>query len=350
MKKIVVGLMHLGFWSLIGLIYIFSWQISGLFSGGNSFWSISFCREVIIPMTLAISNFYLFYFLISTKYLIEKKYLKFFLWGTLSSFILGTIGVITLGLINNGFVDSIEFISSIFLYSLIIFIIGICGSVISIFFRWFSDFKDKKELEKKNLQTELALLKSQISPHFLFNTLNNIDVLISKDSEKASVYMKKLSDILRFMLYETKDELIPMSLELEYIEKYIELQKIRTSNESFVNFRIAGKADEINIAPMIFIPFIENAFKHTSNKKTIDAIKIRFDFTNDSIKFSCTNFKNTSDTLIQKQSGLGVNLIEQRLNLLYRDKHILKIKNSEEKYFVALTIQLNEDEMYNNRR
>lgn len=272
-----------------------------------------------------------------------KDYVKFFLFGILSSVTLGIIGTAVISLLNDKSIDTSDLLSSIFVFTLITFTLGICGSVIRVFFKWFSDLKYRKELEKKNLQTELALLKSQISPHFLFNTLNNIDVLITKDSEKASVYMKKLSDILRFMLYETSDESIPMSLELEYIEKYIELQKIRTSNDSFVNFSVNGKADDLNIAPMIFIPFIENAFKHSSNKKAIDAIKIGFDFSNDSIKFSCENFKNKSATLIQKQSGLGVNLIKQRLNLLYKDKHTLKVENSEDKYLVTLAIQLNDN-------
>jgi sensor histidine kinase YesM len=343
MKKLVVVLIHLIFWSLIGLIHVFSWEISGLFSGGNSMWSISFCREVVVPLLLAALNFYLFYFLITTRYLMEKDFVKFFLFGTLSSVTLGVIGVIIISILGDESVDTSDLLSSIFVFTLIIFILGVCGSVMSVFFKWFSDLKYKKELEKKNLQTELALLKSQISPHFLFNTLNNIDVLITKDSEKASIYMKKLSDILRFMLYDTKNELIPMSIELEYIKKYIELQKIRTSNNSYVNFSVNGKVDEINIAPMIFIPFIENAFKHTSNKRTIDAIKIRFDFSVNSIKFNCENFKNKSDTLIQKQSGLGINLIKQRLNLLYKDKHTLKVENSEEKYFISLTIKLHEN-------
>ena len=237
-----------------------------------------------------------------------------------------------------------EFSPSRVLYAIqLMLIFGFCGAIMKIFFKWFEDLKYKQELEKKNLQTELALLKSQISPHFLFNTLNNIDVLISKDSEKASRYMKKLSDILRFMLYETKGESLPMSLELEYIEKYIELQKIRTSNDSFVSFNIKGKADELNVAPMIFIPFIENAFKHTTNKKSIDAIKIQFDILDDTINFRCENLKNKGGNLVQKQSGLGINLIEQRLNLLYKDKHVLKIKNSEEKYSVSLSIQMNEN-------
>ena len=343
MKKLVVIVVHLIFWSLIGLIHIFSWQISGLFSGGNTFWSISFCREVIIPIAIAVLNFYLFYFLLTPKFLVKKQYLRFSFWGILSSLILGVIGGTTISLINNSLESIAELIPSITLFSIIILIIGICGSVMNIFFKWFADLNYKQELEKKNLQTELALLKAQINPHFLFNTLNNIDVLISKDSEKASNYMKKLSDILRFMLYETKEESIPMSLELEYIEKYIELQKIRTSNNAFVNLTINGKMEGLNIAPMIFIPFIENAFKHATNKKTYNAITIRFDFSDDTIKFSCENIKSKNEALIQKQSGLGINLIEQRLNLLYKDRYTLKIEDSGDKYFVSLTIHLNEN-------
>ena len=157
------------------------------------------------------------------------------------------------------------------------------------------------------------------------------------------MYLKKLSDILRFILYETKDDFIPMSVELEYIEKYIELQRIRTSNESYINLSINGKPNESTIAPMVFIPFVENAFKHSSNKKTTDAIEIKFDISSDVIKFSCENYKGKNISPIQKQSGLGINLIEQRLNLLYKERHTLKIEDSEEKYVVTLTIQLNEN-------
>src|ERR1044071_687955 len=114
---------------------------------------------------------------------------------------------------------------------------------------------------------ELALIKSQINPHFLFNTINNIDVLIAKDSAKASEYLNKLSGILRYMIYETRNEKISLAGELDYIEKYLELQKIRTANPDYVNFQISGEANNLKIAPMILFPFIENAFKHTENKK-----------------------------------------------------------------------------------
>ena len=342
MKKIVVVFVHLIFWFVIGLLYSFAWQLDGLFSGGHELWSIDFFNEVFTPLFIGGINFYLFYFVITIKYLKNHDYFKFSIYAILFSVFTSFLSLINISLL--GYFEPFDFEVASIIFSLLFnLILGGLGSIMRIFFNWFAEQRYRQSLEKKNLETELALLKSQISPHFLFNTLNNIDVLIAKDAEKASVYMKKLSDILRFMLYETKDEVIPINLELEYIEKYIELQKIRTSNNSFVNFSINGKADELNIAPMIFIPFIENAFKHTSNKKTIDAITIRFDVLNDTIKFYCENFKHKSGNLIQKQSGLGINLIEQRLDLLYKDKHTLKIENSDEKYFVTLTIQLNED-------
>ncbi len=119
---------------------------------------------------------------------------------------------------------------------------------------------------------ELALVKSQINPHFLFNTINNIDVLISKDAERASAYLNKLSDIMRFMLYETKPAKIPLPKELTYIEKFIELQKIRTTNEHYVNYSIKGDTANFMIPPMLLISFIENAFKYADNKKVENAI------------------------------------------------------------------------------
>ena len=114
------------------------------------------------------------------------------------------------------------------------FVNGIIGLVIRGFISWFNDIKIKESLSQKNFEMELNLIKSQINPHFLFNTLNNIDVLIEKDPPKASLYFNKLSAIMRFMLYETKTDKIPLAKELDYITQYIDLQKIRHANPDFV--------------------------------------------------------------------------------------------------------------------
>jgi len=185
---------------------------------------------------------------------------------------------------------------------------------------------------------ELALVKSQINPHFLFNTLNNIDVLIQQDAIKASVYLNKLSDIMRFMLYETKTERIELSKELTYIEKYIELQKIRTSNLNYVNYAVEGNTDGLLIAPMLFIPFIENAFKHAENKKMENAINIRIVIKHDRIEFKCENNYSDDNQINHDESGLGNELIQKRLELLYPKKHKLEITNSDNTYKVNLIL------------
>lgn len=212
------------------------------------------------------------------------------------------------------------------------------GAIIRAFVEWYNDIKVKEDLSKKNFETELALVKSQINPHFLFNTINNIDVLILKDPQQASVYLNKLSDIMRFMLYETKTEKISLSKELDYIEKYIELQRIRSANPAYVKLETAGIADPILVEPFLFIPFIENAFKHTQNKEQENAIRISFLMEANRIKFECSNVRTNKQELKALHGGLGNELISKRLALLYPEKHKLEIKETEDVYLVKIEI------------
>jgi LytS/YehU family sensor histidine kinase len=184
----------------------------------------------------------------------------------------------------------------------------------------------------------LLLIKAQLNPHFLFNTINNIDVLILKDPEKASLYLNKLSDILRFMLYETRQEEILLSQELGYIEKYIELQRIRTSNSNFVSCTITGDPGERTIASMLFIPFIENAFKYAENKKTDRAIEIEIRIEPERIVFECRNELIVREQRAPETGGLGNELIRKRLELLYAGRHSLDIQNTNNTYLVHLEV------------
>ncbi len=221
---------------------------------------------------------------------------------------------------------------------------GIMGLVMKGFITWYNDIKIKTELNKKNYEMELALMKAQINPHFLFNTINNIDVLIQKDATKASEYLNKLSDIMRFMLYETKTEKIALEKELSYIKKYVELQKIRTTNHNYVKFEVKGSAGDLLIEPMLFIPFIENAFKHAENKKVENAIKISFIIEKDKIKFECENAYSLDTQLKPENSGLGNELIQRRLVLLYPNRHTFEVVNKNGTYKVNLLLSLqNED-------
>jgi LytS/YehU family sensor histidine kinase len=214
---------------------------------------------------------------------------------------------------------------------------GIVAVIIKGFITWYEELKLKEVLQAKNHQMELALVKSQLDPHFLFNTINNIDILILKNATLASEYLNKLSDILRFMLFETKTEQIALTKEIEYIEKYIALQKIRTSNANFVNFTVHGNLSNKTIAPMLFIPFIENAFKYVSNKKAEPAITIRITCEEHELRFECENQFGTTTTL--SSNGLGNDLIEKRLALLYPKKHTLVLSNQDHIYQVNLVIK-----------
>jgi len=223
---------------------------------------------------------------------------------------------------------------------------GILGLVMRGFITSYGDIDLKDELAKKNYDMELALVKSQLNPHFLFNTINNIDVLISRDAQQASAYLNKLSDIMRFMLYETKSEEVLLETELLYIGKYIDLQKIRTANPRYVSYTVEGDPAGLVVAPMIFLPFIENAFKHAENKKIENAIGIRFEIRGYTIRFACRNHYNPAQGSNLDHGGLGNGLIERRLELLYPKRHRLQIEKTNDLYTVELSIETHAADMH----
>lgn len=295
-------------------------------------------------------GFYSFYLVLFNRFLQQKKIGLLFLSGVTVCIISGTIVSVILssvyglaGIYTTAWEEAITII--IFL-SLLTLVHGIIGLVMKGFITWYSEIKLKEDLNKKNYEMELALVKSQINPHFLFNTINNIDVLIEKDAVKASLYLNKLSDIMRFMLYETKTEQIPLSKELTYIEKYIDLQKIRTSNLDFVHYSVSGNINSILIEPMLFIPFIENAFKHAESKKKEQAIDVIFEIEENRITFECRNKYSLVGGQKLDYCGLGNELIKKRLQLLYPNKHELQITTLNEIYKVVLIIYNHADQVH----
>ena len=187
------------------------------------------------------------------------------------------------------------------------------------------------------------LLKAQLNPHFLFNSLNNIDVLMEESVPKASDYLKKLSDILRYVLYDTKEDVTTLSKELEQIENYIALQKIRTSNTEFVRYEVEGNVGEQPIAPMLFLPFVENAFKFSKNKTIENGVQIRFEVQPDSVRMQCKNRFEQETIVLQKSEGLGIETIRKRLELLYFKHYLLSIESSDGWFTVDLSIPLKHD-------
>ncbi len=301
---------------------------------------------VIFPSVI---SFYTYYFHVFPKYLQQKKYISAAFYCMLISLLAATTGYIILRyFIESGYlVDMDEGGKNgrstapivIFVMTVIATISGVVALVIKGFITWFDELKIKEELQQRNHETEIALIKSQLDPHFLFNTLNNIDVLILNNAKEASDYLNKLSDILRFMLYETKTDRILLDKEIQYIDKYIELQKIRSSNTKYVNFSVTGISGKKMIAPMIFIPFIENAFKHSINKKIENAITVQIFINKEDIRFVCENKFDPNQKLKQEKSGLGNELSQKRLNLIYPERHELIINKQPNFYSVQLLIK-----------
>lgn len=351
MKKSVIALLHIGFWLCYLILIIIVSAVHYAKAGDtviqealilNAFKNLFFFA--LLPSAI---SFYLYYFLLFPRYLQQRKFILSIVIGLVLSVSAAIIGYLLLrysidtgkcrDMDNNG--ESTAMGVIIFM-TFIDTVTGIVALVIRGFITWFEEMKLKEELKQKNHETEMALVKAQLDPHFLFNTLNNIDVLILKDATLASDYLNKLSDILRFMLYETKTDTIALSKEIEYIEKYIELQKIRTSNANYVNFSITGEIGKKMVAPMVFIPFIENAFKHTNNKKIDHAIHISINISKKQIVFICENKYNPHLKKEQdkESNGLGNELIQKRLHLIYPEKHMLEVSNENELYSVRLTI------------
>jgi sensor histidine kinase YesM len=344
MKKYVVVLLHLGYWMMY--LLLIAMLLSALNHGKIAFSDVLFSPAFVSAIVPGLIGFYIFYGLLFEKYLAKKKILNFILAIVLVIVIASIITEVIIYSIYqrrlDGSYNTIIF-AGIFL-SFVSLVNGVLGLVMKGFITWYGDIKVKVELNKKNYEMELALMKAQINPHFLFNTINNIDMLIQKDAVKASEYLNKLSDIMRFMLYETKTEKIALEKELSYIEKYVELQKIRTTNLNYVKYEVKGSAGNLLIEPMLFIPFIENAFKHAENKKVENAIKVAFVIEKDKIQFECENAYSLDTQLKPEHSGLGNELIQRRLVLLYPNRHTFEVENKNGIYKVNLLLSLqNED-------
>lgn len=341
MKRSAIILLHSAYWlAYFALLAIFIVAISQ--SNSITAEDLDLYRGVIIGIGVfpAIFSFYIFYFLLFPLYLQKKRIPQAILAGILVSLISFFFAALALKFTANmGWkcYGESNYVA-ILIVSFISLIHGVVAFIIRGFITWYQEIKWKEELQQKSHEMELAVIKSQLDPHFLFNTLNNIDTLILKDPEQASSYLNKLSDIMRFMLFETKTQSIPLNKELVYIRKFVELQKIRSANEHYVDFKVIGDPANRTIAPLIFIPFIENAFKHTNNKKLKNAIDIEININGNSVNLHCKNKIDPTRNSIVESNGLGHELISKRLKLLYPKKHELKVKKEENSYEVNLKI------------
>jgi two-component system, LytTR family, sensor kinase len=201
--------------------------------------------------------------------------------------------------------------------------------------------KMRKELEKEKLDSELALLKNQISPHFFFNTLNNIYSLISINAEDSQKAVLKLSKMMRYLLYDTEQGNTRLSNEIEFMNNYIDLMKLRMSDKIRLSVKFPGEYEDFNIPPLLFIPFVENAFKHGISFRENSFIDISMTCSDNNIFFRCGNSLSAiSSGVVVNSSGIGLENVRKRLELLFPAKHELKISKTENTFEVLLKIML----------
>ncbi|WP_276089452.1 sensor histidine kinase [Pedobacter sp. JY14-1] len=203
---------------------------------------------------------------------------------------------------------------------------------------WAGNERVQRNLERERKEMELQFLKSQLNPHFLFNSLNNIYSLAYQKSEKTPDAILKLSEMMRYMIYESNDSWVSLSKEIEYVQNFIELQKLRFKDGAFVEFTMNGEIDHQRIVPLILISFVENAFKHGVANDPKDPIRINIIANQKILHFSITNKKNNYNK--DEMGGVGLSNVERRLQLLYPDRYKLNIVNSATHYTSELMLDI----------
>lgn len=203
------------------------------------------------------------------------------------------------------------------------------------------DEKERKELEKEKLNSELAFLKNQISPHFFFNTLNNIYSLINIDTENAGESVLKLSKLMRYLLYESEKGQTKLSEEINFLNNYIDLMRLRLTNKVDVSVSFPEKYKDITIPPLLFVAFIENAFKHGVSARESSFITMTMELTEEYLHFSVRNSISSRNMSVDGQySGIGLENVKKRLNLLFPSTHRLEIETTEDEFLVNMLLEL----------
>jgi sensor histidine kinase YesM len=199
----------------------------------------------------------------------------------------------------------------------------------------------KEEFKKQAISSELVYLKSQINPHFLFNTLNNIHTLVYTQAASAPEAVMRLSSLMRYMIYESNAATVPLAVEIKYLQDFIGLQQLRYEAPDIVDFKVEGNVENCNIAPLLFIHLLENTYKHSPAKLETGAIKVRIVVKGNGLTFGFQNpVANKIDNLLEEPGGIGLANVQKRLQLLYPDQHQLEISNTKGVYKVELTIHI----------
>lgn len=224
-------------------------------------------------------------------------------------------------------------------FSAVFFLVLTVSTCTKVIQEWLGIERKRQEIETEKLATELSFLKTQINPHFLFNTLNNIYSLAMVKSEATADAVLKLSSIMRYVLTETKNDTVPLDKEIAFVKHYIELQKVRLTDKVSIELIISGNTDSKNIAPLVLIPFIENAFKYGISTKEISKIYFGIVCNDNSICFTAKNNIINKQNGNGENTGIGLKNTKRRLELLYPAKHTLTVTEENNQFMVHLILK-----------
>lgn len=319
MRAISIGFLHVAYWSMY-ILLLLTFFLVLVINGKDqhediaTIWWIWFRLIVGFALVPAVIGFYFGYIVGFPRLLAHQKTKRFILFSLLATFGASVAGGITMAIIyqrNTLFVEGWQSAIPQFIFMWFIGVVNLTlGCIIRGFIQSTRDIRIKAQLEHERLEAELHLMRMQVNPHFLFNTLNNIDALINRSPAQASLYLHRLSNFLRQLVYETEHRLHPLDRELLLLEDYLALQHMRYTSQEIFHWHREGNTEEMEVPPLIVLPLIENAFKHGQ----IDAqhpveiiVRAHAQYT----EISITN--TVASDMATPTGGLGLQLTRKRL-------------------------------------
>ncbi len=338
-----VLLLHLSFWCVH--VSFFLYQVISHQRGADIDWTMVL-SIVSVHITFALIIGYINYFIFLPAFLKDRKLGRYLIQFTLVFAVLITIRLAMGRYVVDGFTGGTGFMyTSRYVVQVVttnLFIVIFLG-MIRFAVDWFEFEARQKNIENERLTAELNFLKAQINPHFLFNTLNNLYYLAYTQASKTTEVIARLSQMMRYMIYDSNHPLVPLSKEIEYMENYISLERLRLNDQIPIQFSIEGESpQDYLIAPLIFITFLENAFKHgVSNNHPEAFVNIVIALKGNQCFYTVENSKIPfTKPEAEEKSGIGLQNVRRRLELSYPNRYRLTVNNLEDRYSVQLEIQL----------
>ena len=307
----------------------------------------TFFEELIYLPGKILFTYFVLYFLLP-NFLLIGKYWSFFLWLIVSSFVIGIVQRYVAYTIDypiyypQALADSFFYFPKIVKMLAAIYPVTFFAVAIKLLKFWYANQQAQQVLTQEKLQAELRFLKTQIHPHFLFNTLNNLYALTLKRSERAPEMVLKLSELINYMLYECTGDEVALTKEIKFIRNYGDIEKMRYGDKLDIDIRVSGDVNDRKIAPLVLLPFVENCFKHGASEELQQSwVKVTIDVQPHVTIIKVENNKATINGIAKKE-GIGIQNVKRRLDLIYPDQHELKIINGQETFLVILAIQKTE--------